>query len=164
MTTVITKRTVILTLVMLTAVVAGLGAADRDDFDAVVDMEISLTALAQTVAEDPSFRTDDILLLTGAVGSIIIIDSAPDTFFAQIELVAGAWMSLDALQAYRGYFVVEGPEFASRLPSRPPRNPGPEIIQTNQNVLVVASLLDVVADTDGTPVPVLRAHYVVRID
>lgn len=157
------KRGILIVLLTMTAVSMSF-SADRQDFDAIVDMDMSLASLARTISADPSFRSDDILLLDGAVNSFFVFDRNPETFYAELELVAGTWDSLSELNVHRALFIIEAPEFAPRFPERLPRNPGPEIIQNNQNVLIVCSLLDVVADQNGEPLAVLIAHYIRSID
>jgi hypothetical protein len=142
------------------------GAITQEEFDQTVDFTISISEIVQAVEEGTvnELLGERVVLLDGNVGSINIVDPNEQSFQAEIELVTGEWQGLTEVRAYRLIVLASGPRFAPRLPSRPPRNPGPEIIELNQHVLVAARFLGVGVDPEGNRLPVFEPYYIRRID
>lgn len=136
-------------LVALTfLIISPLGAITPEEFRSVVNADLSLQELA-TLVRDQRFEEIDIdryYILQGSVASTQVYNPDPEAFEAVIELVDSQWIELDRIERFRVYVLVTDPSFASRLPARLPRDPGPEIIQTNQELLVIASFFNVIPD------------------
>lgn len=133
--------------------------ASPEAFNSVVDFSVSTADLVELVR---SGRADEIdpekyLILEGSVASTLLLDPNEETYWAIVELVAGEWIGLEEIEVYRVFVYLEGPQFSNRVVERMPRDPGPEIIQNNTDLTVVASFLGVTDGGDGTDVPVVGA-------
>jgi hypothetical protein len=134
-------------------------AAPPVAFSSVVDFSIStaeLVAMARSEQYD-RIDPDKYLILQGSVASALVLDPNVETYQALVELVASEWHGLENIEVYKVYVLLEGPEFSNRVVERLPRDPGPEIILTNSELLVVAEFLGVTDDVDGSVVPVVTA-------
>ena len=145
-------------VLMLTVPLLAFGAGP-DDFQATIDFDMSLSRLYKLVQDgaydliDP----DRYMILQGSVASTTVLDSNEETYRSQLEIVGGEWVGLESISIYRVYVLLAGPEFAARVPDRPPRNPGPEVILTNSVVMVVGRFIDVREEEDGSVSPVIEA-------
>jgi hypothetical protein len=133
--------------------------AQADEFRNVVDFSMSTRDLVEIVRDQRYDLIDPAkyYVLTGSVASTLILDPAPDSFSALIELVAGEWVGLDSIEVYRVYVLLEGPQYATRVLERLPRNPGPEVILPNSDLLLVAQFLGETEWEDGSFIPVVAA-------
>lgn len=150
-------RRAILALLLVVGTVAF--AAPPVDFSSIVDFSIStadLVRLARTGQYD-RIDPDKYLVLQGSVASTLVLDPNIETYQALVELVASAWNGLTSIDVYKVFVLLEGPEFSNRVVERLPRDPGPEIIRTNSELLVVAEFIGVTDDVDGSVVPVVTA-------
>ena len=137
-----------LILVFTLLMISPVGAITPEEFRSVVNVEVSLQELAILV-RDQRFDEIDIdrfYILQGSVASTQVYNPDPEAFEAVIELVDSQWIELDRIERFRVYVLVTDPSFAARLPERLPRDPGPEIIRTNQELLVIGSFFNVVPD------------------
>ena len=146
-------------LVLLLAVGAVAFAAPAEDFSGVVDFAISTAELVELVRTEEFDRIDPdkLLILQGSVASTLVLDPTLETYQALVELVASRWVGLERIEVYRVYVLLEGPDFSNRVVERLPRNPGPEIILTNSELLVVAEFIGVTDGDDGSVIPVVTA-------
>jgi hypothetical protein len=150
-------RRAILALLLVIGTVAY--AAPPVDFSSVVDFSMSTAELVQLARSEQYDRIDPdkYLILQGSVASTLVLDPNVETFQALVELVASEWHGLDTIDVFKVLVLLEGPEFSNRVVERLPRDPGPEIILANSELLVVAVFLGVSDDTDGSIVPVVTA-------
>ncbi len=146
-------------LVLLLAVGAVAFAAPAEDFSSVVDFTISTAELVELIRTEQYERLESerLLILQGSVASTLVLDPTVETYQALVELVASRWVGLERIEVYRVYVMLEGPEFSNRVVERLPRNPGPEIILTNSELLVVAKFIGVTDGDDGSVIPVVTA-------
>ena len=148
--------------ILLLAVSVPVLADTIGDLEAVIDLEMTTARLANLTSAEAydQIPIDRFFILQGSVASTVIYDPNPDTFQAVIELVDGKWVELQSIDIYRVYLLVEGPEYADRIFDRLPRDPGPEVIQTNQDLLVVGYLYGYSDAEDGSVLPVVQAVMV----
>ncbi|MFP4484741.1 MAG: hypothetical protein ACLFO1_07780 [Spirochaetaceae bacterium] len=150
-------------ILALSVAVAAFGV-DKESFDQVVDFETSLQALAEEAQRAPEalMQNESVLVLDGVVSGVNVIDEDPETFRAEINLVSGRWRGLDQIVMYKVVVIVQGPEFAARIPMRPTREEPPGgTIERNKRVIVAGTIAGVADDpeTERT-VPVLNGYYV----
>lgn len=130
-----------------------------DEFRRVINFDDSIATLARLV-RDQAFDRIDVTryyVLEGSVASTQIFDPNPDTFQAVVELVASEWIGLEEIEVYHIFVLVEGPDFAARFPERLPRDPGPEVVQTNQRIMVVGPFIGTAMLDASTEVAVIQA-------
>jgi len=154
-------------ILLLVASVALFGA-DREDFDGIVDFQATLESLARQAARQPDalIQNEDVLILDGVVSSVSVLNSEPESFRAEIELVTGEWVGLERIVMYKAVVQVSGPDFAPRIPTRRSRSRPPGgVIERNQRVVVVGTVSDVTNDSQtGRTIPVIDAFYVRNLD
>lgn len=101
-----------------------------------------------------------LLLVDGYIASTTITDESEDSFQAQVEMVAGEWDGLSEVHAYRVQLILPGEEFRSRVPARPPRDPGRDQIMAGRRGIAVARLIDFIEDpVSGHRMPQLEVLY-----
>lgn len=145
---------------ILFLVVAALApAATPEEFNQIINFEDSIETLAELVRSQQYDQIDveRYFILEGAVASTQIFNPDPETFQAVIELVSSRWIGLEEIEVYHVYVLVEGPEYAVRLPQRLPRDPGPEIIQAQQRLVVVGPFIGTAMLNETLEVPVVQA-------
>ena len=133
--------------------------ATPEQLEAVINFDASIDSIAALVRDQAydEIDTTRYYILEGSVASTMIFDPNPETFQAVIELVSSAWQGLEEITVSHIYVLVEGPEYAARLPERLPRDPGPEIIQTNQELLVIGPFIGTAMLDETTEVAVIQA-------
>lgn len=154
-------------ILLLVASVALFGA-DKDDFDGVVDFQATLESLARQAARQPEalVQNEAVLILDGVVSAVSVLNSEPESFRAEIDLVTGEWVGLERIVMYKAVVQVAGPDFAPRIPTRRSRGRAPGgVIERNQRVVVVGTITGVADDPQtGRTIPVLEAFYVRNLD
>ena len=130
-----------------------------EEFERVINFNAGLATIAKLVNEQAYDQIDieRFFILEGAVASTQIFDPNPETFQAVIELVASEWIGLEEIEVYHVYVLVEGPEYADRVFERLPRDPGPEVIRTNQELVVVGPFIGVSPHEQAGEVAVIAA-------
>jgi hypothetical protein len=146
---------------LLTCIAASGYSLDREEVDAVVEVEETVKSLARAAERGELPDGDNrAYLLDGIVAGIEVLESSEEAFRARIELVRGEWQGLEEVVLYKVYVDVSGAEFAARIPTGR-SNEGPEdAILTDEPALVVGPLTDVTSDAEGTPIPVVDAFYI----
>lgn len=131
----------------------------REEFESVINFEDTVEILATQVRNGDYDQIDvnRYYLLEGSVASTQIFNPDPAAFQAVIELVSSEWVGLDRIEAYHIYVLVEGPEYAARLPERLPREPDPRVIQNNQRLVVVGPFVGTAMLDATTEVAVIQA-------
>jgi hypothetical protein len=126
-----------------------LPALSRGDFDRVVDFSVTLKTLAAAAEGTTPLPTGRMLLLSGTVSDVTILNKDEKTFKVRIELIAGEWIGLEDVKAYACYVEFSGPEFFKVFPARAPRTVTADVITLNSRVMVVCSPLDIVDAPQG---------------
>ncbi len=145
--------------ILLLVVAAIVPAATPDEFDQIINFEDSIETLAELVRNQQYDQIDveRYFILEGAVASTQIFNPDPESFQAVIELVSSRWLGLEEIEVHHVYVLVEGSEYAARLPQRLPRDPGPEIIQTQQRLVVVGPFIGTAMLNETLEIPVVQA-------
>jgi hypothetical protein len=148
-------------LLLLSASVMAQDVMGVDAFDGVVDFSMTTKRLHGLIETEPWEEIDNnrFFILQGSVASTTVLDPNPDSYFALVELVDSEWIGLEQIGIYRVQVLLTGPEFAALVPARMPRDPGPEIIQTNDELLVVGRF-GILEFTDGSQLPVVQAYHI----
>ncbi len=126
-----------------------LPALSRRDFDRVVDFSVTLKTLAAAAEGRTPLPAGRMLLLSGTVSDVTILNKDPQSFKVRIELIAGEWIGLEDVKAYACYVEFSGPEFFKVFPARAPRTAIADVITLNSRVVVVCSPLDIVDTPQG---------------
>lgn len=128
------------------------------DLERVIDFDVSISTLSELVQTGQYDRidTERHFILEGVVASIQVFDPEPDSFQALIEVVSSNWVGVERIEVHRVYVLVEGPQYAERLPERVPADPDPRIIRTNQRLLVVGPFIGT-ATLEAAEAPVVLA-------
>lgn len=161
------KRVLPIALVM--ALTSGLAAGqdaglpdlfDPEVFRNTIDVGSSLATLTRAVDDPQEWNrlVGRILLLDGVASSVAVYVDEDDEYYAEIELVSGAWHGVERVEIYRAWVVVDDPAFSGRILERAPREPVPDSILRNDRLLVAARILDLFTEPDGVVVPVLGAY------
>ena len=145
--------------ILLLAGTALASAATPEQFEQIINFDDSIETLARLVSDQEYDRidVDRYFILEGSVASTQVFNPDPQAFQAVIELVSSRWIGLERIEVYHAYVLVQGPEYAARLPERLPRDPGPEIIQTNQRLVVVGPFIGTAMLDADVEVPVVEA-------
>jgi hypothetical protein len=138
--------------------------ADKASFDDVVDFESSLESIATQArrAPDQLLENTKVFVIDGVVAAVNVVDPNPESFRAELDLVTGEWIGLERIVMYKAAAIVEGAEFAPRIPTRRSREEPPGgTIERNQRVIVVGTIAGIADDPEtGRPIPVLDVFYV----
>jgi hypothetical protein len=152
-------------VVAFVLVTASAGAQTLRDFTKIVDFKATLESLNGEATANRSVSTDGkLVILNGVVESIQSLSNDPKQFYAMIELIDGKWHGSQSVSLYRCYVLVRGGRFASQVLLRPRRNPPPDAVGPNSQLLVVGSVQGVVAAPDGGNVPVIEAYFIRRLN
>ena len=140
------------------------GLFDPELFRNSVDVRSSLTTLTRAMDDPEEWArlSDRILLLDGVAASLSVYIDQEDEFYAEIELVTGAWHGVERVDIYRAWVIMDDPIFSGRVAERAPRERDPELILRSDRILVAARILDIFVEPDGTAVPVLGAYEIRR--
>lgn len=138
------------------------GLFDPEVFRSSVDVRSSLATLTRAVDDPVEWErlTNRVLLLDGVAASLAVYVDEADEYYAEIELITGAWHGVERVEVFRAWVVLDDPLFSGRLAERAPRDPDPELILRNDRILVAARILDRFTEPDGTVVPVLGAFEI----
>lgn len=130
-----------------------------EEFERVINFDESIRSLAELVRDRQYDRIDAerYFVLEGAVASTQVYNPDPSAFQAVIELVSSRWDGPDEIEVHHIYVLVDDPMYAPRLPERMPRDPGPEVIRTNQKLIVVGPFIGTAMLEPQVEVPVIRA-------
>lgn len=147
-------------LALFTVLAASLPAVSKGDFDRVVDFSVTLKSLAAAADGKVALPTSRMLLLSGTVSSITILNKDQPTFQARIELITGEWLGLEDVKAYACYIDFTGPDFFSVFPARAPAQPVPGVIVQSARVLVAARAVSIVTTPLGEKRVLLEGAYI----
>jgi hypothetical protein len=114
-----------------------------------VDFSVTLKTLAAAAEGKAPLPTGRMLLLSGTVSDVNILNKDEQSFKVRIELITGEWIGLEDVKAYACYVEFSGPEFFKVFPARAPRTATADVITLNSRVVVVCSPLDIVNTPQG---------------
>ena len=138
----------------------------NENFEEIIDFSITMEDIdaAVSAGREDTLLDGRMIILDGAISAIEIIDPEPETFTAEIELVAGKWLGMSDVQMFSSVVVVSGKEFAARIPVRRRRTPAPDEIQANSHVLVAGKITGFRTFQNGRTAAVLDGFYIRPID
>lgn len=136
------------------------GLFDPEEFRNSIDLQSSLATLSRAVENPDEWDrlSGRVLLLDGVASSLIVYVDEDDEYYAEIELVGGAWRGVEEVEVFRAWLVIDDPYFSDRLAERAPREPDPNLVVRNDRILVAARIADRFTDEDGNTVPVLSVY------
>jgi hypothetical protein len=126
-----------------------LSAAPRSDFDRIVDFSVTLKSLSAAATGSASLPTGRLVVLSGTVSDVTILDANEATFKVRIEIITGEWIGTEDVKSYASYVEFTGPEYVKVFPARAPRTATPGIIAANTRVLVVGEPVKIVTTPTG---------------
>jgi hypothetical protein len=128
-----------LACVLLLACSSLLPALSRTDLDRVLDLSVTLKSLSAAADGTTSLPSGRMILLSGRVSDVAILDKEVATFRVRIELITGEWVGTDDVKAYSCYVEFSGPEYFKVFPARPPRKAAPGTVVLDSRVIVMGS-------------------------
>jgi hypothetical protein len=139
-----------------------LPALSRADLDKIIDPSVTLKTLSAVADGKASLSAARMVLLTGTVSDVSILDKEEESFRVRIELITGEWIKLEDVKSYACYVEFSGPEYFKVFPARAPREATPGVIATNSRVVIIGKPLRVV-DTPLGAKHVLVEGVLVRV-
>lgn len=155
-----------LILLIFSALAFPLFSDVKDDFDKNVDFSVTLELInrAVTAQRTDALPRDKAIIIDGAISAIEIIDTEPESFLAEIELVDGKWLGMEDVRMYSCIVQVSGPDFAARIPARRSRREIRNEISANSHVIVVGKIVEYRNVSGNKPVAVVEGYYIRAID
>jgi hypothetical protein len=153
------RRTVIV-LALFAAASLSLSAVGKGDFDRVVDFSVTLKTLAAVADGNGTLPSARMLLLSGTVSSVTVLNKEKPAFKVRIELIMGEWIGTEDVKAYSCWVEYSGPEYFSVFPARAPAQPGPDVVAQNARVLVAGRAVSVVTTPLGEKRVLLEGAYI----
>ena len=139
-------------------------AAPRSDFDRIVDFSVTLKSLAAAASGAAAVPTDRMVILSGTVSDVTILDAKEATFKVRVELITGEWIGTDDVKAYTCLVDFTGSEYVKVFPARAPRNATPGVIASNSRVLVVGKPTSIITSLTGTKEVLLDGAYIRSVE
>ncbi len=154
------RRTGVVIALLFAVSAAVLPAASKADFDRVVDFSVTLKTLAAAADGTAPLPTGRMVLLTGTVSSITIVNKDRASFQVRIELITGEWIGLEDVKAYSCLVDFSGPEFFDVFPARAPAQPPAGVVVADARVLVTARAVSIVTTPLGEKRALLEGAYI----
>ncbi len=151
-------------LVLLVAAASVLPGVSKADFDRVVDFSVTLKTLSEAADGSVPLPSSRMLLLSGTVSNITLLNRDEPAFRARIELITGEWIGTEDVKAYTCSVDFSGREYFSTFPARPPAQPQSGVVLQNARVLVVARVVDIVTTPLGEKRVLLEGVYIRPIE
>ena len=135
----------------------------KEEWNSLTNFDMTLEALSEMAEQPGALETaaGKVLVLRGVVGTRQVSINDGENYQAELEIISGKWIGLEEVRMYSVIVVLSGQEFVNHVPAGRTRNPHPDEVPLNSDVLVAGRLLGV-ADLDGRAVPVLDC-YDIRI-
>ncbi len=147
-------------LALFLAIAASLSAVSKGDFDRVVDFSVTLKTLDAVADGKEALPGARMLLLSGTVSGITVLNKDEPTFKVRLELITGEWIGTEDVKAYACYVEYSGPEFYKVFPARAPAKAGSDVVVQNARVLVAARALSVITTPLGEKRVLLEGAYI----
>ncbi len=154
------RRSALSACVLLLVCSSFLPALSRADFDRVVDFSVTLKTLAAAADGKAPLPSGRMLLLSGTVSDVSILDKDEGSFRVRIELITGEWVGLEDVRSYSCYVDFAGPEFFKVFPARPPRVATPGVVALDSRVMVVGSVQEIITTPLGEKRVRIQGAYI----
>ena len=141
-----------------------LPAATRADFDRVADFSVTLKTLAAAAEGKAPLPTGKMILLSGTVSNVTIINKDEANFKVRIEVITGEWIGLEEVLSYSCYVEYTGAEFFKVFPARAPAKANPDIIAQNSRVLLAGRAVDILTTPLGEKRVLVEGVYIRTIE
>lgn len=132
-----------LACVLLLVCSSFLPALSRADIERVLDFSVTLKTLTAVADGKAPLPAGKMLLLSGTVSDISILNKDEASFRVRIELINGEWVGLEDVKSYACYVEFTGPDFFKVFPARPPGTATPGVVVLDSRVVVIGAAQDV---------------------
>ena len=114
-----------------------------DDLNKLFDLNVTIKTLDLSLKENRTENIDKskLVLLNGAVSSVIVLNSKRDSYEVVLEVMSGEWVGTEDVRSYRVYVDFKGSRYYSMIPRRKPRHPKGNEILRNTGVMIIARIL-----------------------
>jgi hypothetical protein len=137
-----------------------LPALSRADFDRVVDFSITLKTLAAVADGSAPFPSGKMVVLSGTVSDVNIVNKDQASFKVRIELMTGEWIGQEDVKAYSCYVEFSGSDFFKTFPARAPAAGAPGVVTANSRVILVATPVEVTTTPLGEKHVLLQGVFI----
>ena len=137
-----------------------LSALSRADLDRVADVSITLKTLSDVADGKAPLPDGKLIMLTGAVSDVTIINKGPAAFKVRVEILSGEWFGEEDVKAYACYVEFSGPEYFKVFPAKPPREATPGVVILSTRVLVVGRAVSVTTTPLGAKRVLVEGAYI----
>jgi hypothetical protein len=132
----------------------------RADFERVVDFSVTLKTLAAVADGSAPFPSGKMVVLSGTVSDVNIIEKDQGSFKVRIELMTGEWIGQEDVKAYACYVEFSGPEFFKIFPARAPANAPAGVVTANSRVILVGTPVEVTTTPMGEKQVLLQGAFI----
>jgi len=131
----------------------------REEWNSLTNFDVTLEELSEMVDRPGALEAvaDKILILRGVVETRQVSVNDGENYQAELVIISGRWIGLEEVRMYSVMAILSGQEFVNYVPAGRTRNPHPDEVPLNSDVLLAGKLLGV-ADYDGRAVPVLDCY------
>jgi myo-inositol-1-phosphate synthase len=153
------KKIILLGSLFTVLTAALLFSQTREEWRSLVNFDVTLEELSEMVDQPEVLEelADKILILRGVVGTRQVSVNDGENYQAELVIIAGKWIGLEEVRMYSVIAVLSGMEFVNHVPAGRTRNPDPDEVPLNSNVLVAGKLVGL-ADYEGRTVPVIDCY------
>jgi hypothetical protein len=117
------------------------GAMSRADLDRIIDFSVTLKSLATAAANGSPIPRGQVVLLSGTVSDVNILNKDPAGYKVRLELITGEWIGLEDVKSYTCYVDFSGADYARLIPARPPREASRNLVTLNSRVVVIGRVV-----------------------
>jgi hypothetical protein len=149
-----------LACVLLLVCSSFVAALSRADLDRVLDLSVTLKTLSAAADGTAPLPAGRMILLSGTVSDVAILDKEEATFRVRIELMTGEWVGTEDVKAYSCYVEFSGPEYFKVFPARTPRKAAPGTVVLDSRVIVLGSAQGVTTTPLGEKRVRLQGAYI----
>ncbi|HET6452262.1 MAG TPA: hypothetical protein VFI08_13170 [Spirochaetia bacterium] len=125
------------------------GALSRSELDRVIDFSVTLKSLAAAAQDGGAVPQGRVVLLSGTVSDVNVVNKDPADFRVRLELITGEWIGLEDVKSYTCYVDFAGSEYARLIPARPPREANRDLVTLNSRVIVIGRVVGVTSTALG---------------
>ena len=141
-----------------------LSALSRADLDRVADVSITLKTLSEVADGKAPLPDGRLILLTGTVSDVNIINKDQPSFKVRIELLGGEWFGEEDVKAYACYVEFSGAEYFKVFPAKPPRDATPGIVRQSTRVLIIGRAVSVTTTPLGAKRVLVEGVFIRTIE
>jgi len=125
------------------------------DFQKIANFDASIKDL---VSNPEHLNSETLYFLEGTLESMDLIETAPESFYAQAQFFSAEWLGDQEIRTYKIWLIFDKASFASRIPKSPAQKADSNTITVHTKGLVLAQYLETVRLDNGELAYVFRAH------